>query len=94
MLLIEKLDQKKFYTIKDICEVTKKKSDTIRSWERKGIIKKPSETIYKVGFCNAGWRKYSREEFVQVLQDILDYKWERDTIKNRTEIEVYIQYLK
>ena len=94
MLFIEKLDQKEFYTIKDICKVTNKKADTIRSWERKGIIKKPKETMYSVGLYNAGWRKYSREEFIQALEDILNYHWQRNTIHNRTEIEIYIQYLK
>ena len=60
MLFIEELSQKQFYTIKDVCKVTNKKSDTIRSWERKGIIHKPKETMYSVGFCNAGWRKSLR----------------------------------
>ena len=94
MLFIEELNEKQFYTIKDICKVTNKKSDTIRSWERKGIIHKPKETMYSVGFCYAGWRKYSKKEFIEVLEDIVNHNWERNVIKNKTEIEMYIEYLK
>lgn len=91
---LDKLDEKEFYTIKDLCKVTGRKAETIRSWERKGIIKKPEETIYSVGFSGAGWRKYNREVFVQTLQDILDYDWKNNVIKNLEEIQMCIDYLK
>ena len=94
MLLIEKLDQKEFYTIKDVSEVTGKTSQTVRSWELKGIIKKPKETIHSVGLHQAGWRKYSREEFIEVLSDLIKYPWKRNVIQNKTELEFYIEYLK
>lgn len=86
--LIKEMLSKDQYNIKDIAKIFKKKTHTIRSWERKGIIEKPNkEGQYK-------WRYYTRYEFCSVLEDVLDYEWERETFFNAGQIQSLISILR
>jgi hypothetical protein len=59
---------------------------TIRSWEIKGIIKKPPKD-------SRNWRRYSRDDLAECLETILNHPWKRKVIKNEQEIQYVIDRL-
>lgn len=85
---IEEIVIKEIFTIKDIARILGKKTQTIRKWEHKGIISKCSN------YGSNGWRQYDREEFANILEQILDYPWRRNVIYNPGQIQLIINYLK
>ncbi len=86
--LVEEMLDKEKYTIRDVAKVFRKKTHTVRSWERKGIIEKP----YKEGQYK--WRYYTRYEFCSLLEDVLDYDWEREPFYNGGQIQTLIFILR
>lgn len=87
MTSLEKILSKEVFNIQDLAEVTKRKTQTIRSWEKKGIIKEADMRNEN------NWRQYSKERFVEILQQILNYPWERQVIKNVAEVQYVIDVL-
>ena len=85
--MTEEFFLKVHYTIKDLAKIVKKETNTIRSWENKGIIRKPNKS-------SNNWRHYSREDMALALEMILSYPWDRNVIKNKTEIEYAIDRLR
>lgn len=85
---IDKLIEKESFNIQDVAEVTKRKTQTIRAWEKKGII--PEADMRSAN----NWRLYSRTCFIQLLQNLLDHPWERQVIKNVDEVQYVIDELK
>lgn len=83
----EELLQKEYFNIKDLAKIVNKETQTVRSWEKKGIIPKP-ENKY-----DNGWRMYSKEDLATALENILQYNWQRKVIKNESEIKFVISYL-
>jgi len=79
---------KKFYDIRDLAEIFGKETQTIRSWERKGIIKKPPKNPFNE------WRRYSRKDLIEILIIIINHPWERSVIKNMDEIKQLLEILK
>jgi DNA-binding transcriptional MerR regulator len=79
---------KEYFNIKDLAKIVKKETQTIRSWEAKGIIQKPQNR------SDNGWREYSRNELATVLESILSYNWQRKVIKNEIEIQHIIDCLR
>lgn len=88
MVTIEEILVKQVFTIKDLSKVLDKKSQTIRKWEQKGIISKCGN------YSNNGWRQYNRNEFADVLEEIINYSWERNTIYNIGQIQYLINLLR
>ncbi|MNJ90269.1 HTH-type transcriptional regulator CueR [compost metagenome] len=84
---LEKILSKNVFNIQDLAEVTKRKTQTIRSWEKKGIIKDADMRN------DNNWRQYSKERFTEILNQILSYPWERQVIKNIAEMEFVINEL-
>jgi hypothetical protein len=76
------------FNIKDLSIIVKKETQTIRSWEIKGIIDKPENK------SNNGWREYSKLELASTLEKILNFNWKRKVIKNENEIQSFIDYLR
>lgn len=87
MTTLDKILEKEVFNIQDLAEVTKRKTQTIRSWEKKGIIPEADQRDHNK------WRQYSRECFIDVLQKILVHPWERQVIKNVAEVEYVIDLL-
>ncbi|AEO93479.1 gp220 [Bacillus phage G] len=87
MTTLEKILSKEAFNIQDLAEVTKRKTQTIRSWEKKGIIKDADMRN------SNNWRQYSKERFVEILNQILSHPWERQVIKNVAEVEYVINEL-
>lgn len=87
MKSLEKILSKEVFNIQDLAEVTKRKTQTIRSWEKKGIIKEADMRNEN------NWRQYSKERFVEILQQILNHPWERQVIKNVAEVQYVIDVL-
>lgn len=81
--IIEELSLKNMFNIKDLSLVLGKQTQTIRKWEQKGIIPKCKS------YGNNGWREYTRQEFANILETVINYPWERNSIYNIG----YIQYL-
>lgn len=81
--IISELSLRRIFTIKELSLVLGKKTQTIRKWEQKGIIPKCKN------YSSNGWREYSKNEFADILEIIINYPWERKTIHNIG----YIQYL-
>lgn len=84
---LDKLLQKEVFNIQDLAEITKRKTQTIRSWEKKEIIAEADQR----GTNN--WRLYSKERLVHILKQILEYPWERQVIKNTAEVQYVIDVL-
>jgi DNA-binding transcriptional MerR regulator len=82
-------DKEKF-NIKDLAKIVKKETQTIRSWEMKGIIHRPEKKTDK----KVEWREYTRETLAETLETIISYQWERKVIKNENEIRYVIEYLR
>lgn len=87
MSALDKILSKEVFNIQDLAEVTKRKTQTIRSWEKKEIIKSSDMRN------DNNWRQYSKERFVEILRQILEYPWERQVIKNVAEVEYIINEL-
>lgn len=87
MTTIDKILTKEVFNIQDLAEVTKRKTQTIRSWEKKGIIKDADMRDKN------NWRAYSKSRFVEILNQILSHPWERQVIKNVAEVEFVINEL-
>lgn len=81
--IVNRLMFKQIYTIKDLALILNKKTQTIRKWENKGIISKCKN------YSDNGWREYSRIEFANILEEIINYPWERNNLRHIG----YIQYL-
>ena len=81
---------KTVFNIKDLADIVKKETQTIRSWETKGIIPRPKKKTDK----KQEWREYTREDLASALEAILNYNWQRKVIKNESEIQYIIDYLK
>ncbi|MFW6007768.1 MAG: MerR family transcriptional regulator [archaeon] len=81
------LDKNEF-NISDLAKIVKKQTQTIRSYERKGIINKPDKK------ASNGWRVYSKSDLANTLENILNYNWQRNVIKNESEIKQIIEYLR
>lgn len=79
---------KNYFNIKDLAKITNKQTQTIRSWEIKGIIDKP------INKDANGWRQYSKYEMITCLERIVKHDWQRKVIKNEKEINLIIAYLK
>ena len=80
------INNKNEYDIKDLRTLLNRQAQSIRKWERKGIIptarKGPN-----------GYRIYNRKEFAYTLECILDHDWERDIFYNAGQIQVLIMLL-
>jgi DNA-binding transcriptional MerR regulator len=84
----DELLNKNSFNIRDLATIVKKETQTIRSWETKGIIPKPSLK------SENGWREYTKEDLANTLEAILNYSWQRKVIKNESEIQYIIDYLR
>ena len=84
--ITENLLAKKYFDIEDFARIVNKDQRTIRSWEIKGIIKKPPKD-------SRNWRRYSRADLAECLETILNYPWKRRVIKNEEEIQYVIDRL-
>ena len=87
MSTLDKVLTKTEFNIQDLAEKKKRKTQTIRSWEKKGIISEADKRDHNK------WRLYSKQCFIEVLQQILDHPWERQVIKNVAEVEYVINEL-
>lgn len=87
MKTLDNLLTKENFNIQDLAEITKRKTQTIRSWEKKGIIKEADQRSANK------WRLYSKERLVEILVQILEYPWERQVIKNTAEVQYVIDVL-
>jgi hypothetical protein len=85
---IDVLLAKEIFTIKDLAFILDKQTQTIRKWEKKGIITKCNN------YGTNGWREYNRLEFANILEQVLNYPWERNTIFNAGQVKLVINYLK
>lgn len=88
MDVINEMLLKNIFTIKDLSKILDKKSQTIRKWEKKGIIPKCGN------YSDNGWRQYNRQEFASVLEEVINYPWERNTIYNIGQIQYLVNLLK
>lgn len=80
--------EKEFFTIQDVAKITNRTTQTVRSWEKKGVILEAD----KRGDNN--WRQYSRTRMAEVLEKILNHPWDRKVIKNVDEVEYVINVLR
>ena len=76
------------FNIKDLAKIINRETQTIRVWEKKGII---SEADMR-GENN--WRLYSKNRLIEVLEQIINYDWKRQVIKNTVEVYHLIEELK
>ncbi|MNB93567.1 hypothetical protein D3C75_407020 [compost metagenome] len=88
MTSLDQLLKKELFNIQDLAEITKRKTQTIRSWEKKGII---LESDHR---GSNDWRLYSKERIIEILNQILEHPWERQVIKNKAEVQYVIDVLK
>jgi hypothetical protein len=88
MNFLEDLLEKEDFNIQDLSKILKRETQTVRVWEKKGIISKAD----KRGQNN--WRVYSRKQLVVVLEQILSYPWQRQVVKNSSEVNYVIDFLK
>ena len=82
------VDDEVWFVAKDVCKALNKSPLTIRKWEREGIIKPPSLRDSR------NWRVYSRSEFADLLEDVLDYPWKNNVFDNPGQIQLLIIYLR
>ena len=67
-MIKEKIIKKDRFVIGDFAIIVNKKSDTIRNWEERGIIEKPTVNP------KTKWREYTREELICNLKKVLKCK--------------------
>ncbi len=84
---LDKLLKKENFSIKDIAEIIQRETQTVRMWEKKGLI---SESDMR---ASNNWRMYSRERMIIVLNQILNHNWKRQVIKNTQEVKCFIEEL-
>lgn len=87
MKTLDKLLAKEAFNIQDLAEITKRETQTIRSWEKKGIILEADQR------STNGWRLYSKERLIHILNQILEHPWKRQVIKNTAEVQYVIDVL-
>lgn len=87
MKTLDQLLTKEAFNIQDLAEITKRETQTIRSWEKKGIIQEADQR------SDNGWRLYSKERLVDILNQILQHPWKRQVIKNTAEVQYVIDVL-
>lgn len=87
----EDILKKEYFDIRDLANIVKKETQTIRCWEKDNIIPKASR---RAMHGQKEWREYSKEELANILEIILAYPWQRKIIKNQTEIKYIIDYLR
>lgn len=85
---LDEILQKDKFNIQDLAFITQRKTQTIRSWEKKGIIKEADER------ATNNWRQYSLERTIDILESLINYPWERQVIKNVDEVKYVIDNLK
>jgi hypothetical protein len=61
-LLLQRL-----YTIGELAKITEKRSDTLRKYEKGGLIPKPSYIIDENQNCYKNWRFYTESEVYDVV---------------------------
>lgn len=61
-LLLQRL-----YTIGELAKITEKRSDTLRKYEKGGLIPKPSYIIDESQNCYKNWRFYTESEVYDVV---------------------------
>lgn len=88
MSSFEYILKKDTFNIKDLAKIIKRETQTIRVWEKKGIILEADMR----GENN--WRLYSKNRLIEVLEQILNYEWKRQVIKNTVEVYHLIEELK
>ena len=86
----DELLHKTTFNIKDLASIVKKETQTIRSWETKGIIKRPPKKTSD----QHEWREYTKKDLAEVLENLLNYSWKRKVIKNEIEIQYMIDFLR
>lgn len=57
----------RLYTIGEVAKITGKRSDTIRKYEKKGLIPKPSYAVEE-GISYKNWRFYTQGDVYDVVQ--------------------------
>lgn len=57
----------RLYTIGEVAKITSKRPDTIRKYEKKGLIPKPSYSSDE-GFSYKNWRFYTQDDVYDVVQ--------------------------
>lgn len=85
---LDEILQKSTFNIQDLAFITQRKTQTIRSWEKKGIIKSADSR------GENKWRQYSVERTIDILESLINYPWERQVIKNVDEVQYVIDTLK
>ncbi len=85
---LEKLLQKKEFNIGDLADIIQRETQTVRIWEKKGIIDEADMR------AKNNWRMYSPNQLIFVLEQILNYGWKRQVIKNTQEVRYFIEELK
>ena len=88
MASLDQLIQKENFNIQDLAEITKRETQTIRSWEKKGIILEADMRT------ETNWRLYSRTRMIEILEQLISYPWKRQVIKNQAEVQYVIDALK
>ena len=88
MASLDQLIQKENFNIQDLAEITKRETQTIRSWEKKGIILEADMRT------ETNWRLYSRTRMIEILEQLINYPWKRQVIKNQAEVQYVIDALK
>lgn len=85
---LEEILEKEAFNIQDLAFITQRKTQTIRSWEKKGIILEADKR------ASNNWRLYSIDRTVNILEKIISHPWERQVIKNVDEVKYVIEALK
>lgn len=57
----------RLYTIGELAKITSKRSDTLRKYEKNGLIPKPSYIINDEESCYKNWRFYTESEVYDVV---------------------------
>jgi len=57
----------RLYTIGELSKIINKRSDTIRKYEKNGLLPKPSFVIEDLESCYKNWRFYSESEVYDVV---------------------------
>ena len=83
---VRRILMKEVYTIQDVAKIVDKTTATVRSWEVKKITPKHKNK------SDNGWKTYTRRDLEELLNALLNYKWERTVIKNEQDLE-FIQQL-